>query len=376
MIRDTHVSNLAATVNSLDANLSSVTGSISTINTALGNIQARNLLINGDFRISQRGTSFVAGANNDDTYNLDRWTLLSDGNDIVDITQSTLHPSGLGNSIALDVETASKKFGIVQFIETQNIYGIRGKNVTLSFYARTTGSGLKNVKAVILSWTGTADSLTSDVVSTWNSANTTPTWAANWTAENTPSSLVMTATWTRYSVTANIDTAGTNNVAVFIWSDTGGNIGEFLYIADVQLEVGSSASTFEQRSISAELALCQRYYYRVQPYPNSYLLGTGFVHYKSSSTIWLLVFIHLPSRMRALYHTLDNANVANYRLYGDEQSIGFRSITAINTINYYGSTDVAAIRITCTDGASFNTFNHLALMCPFADGWIGLSAEL
>jgi hypothetical protein len=46
----------------------------------------KNAIINGDFKVSQRGTTFTSAttpANSDDTYLLDRWVLLSDGNDIV-----------------------------------------------------------------------------------------------------------------------------------------------------------------------------------------------------------------------------------------------------------------------------------------------------
>lgn len=57
----------------------------------------RNHLINGAMMVAQRGTSFTSTttpANNDDTYLLDRWILLSDGNDIVDVTQATEAPAG------------------------------------------------------------------------------------------------------------------------------------------------------------------------------------------------------------------------------------------------------------------------------------------
>lgn len=229
---------------------------------ALGS--GRNRLINGDFRVAQRGTSFVAGANNDDTYNLDRWTLLSDGNDIVDITQANVAPAGGLFSIGLDVETANKKFGIVQFIEQRNIVGMVGQTCTLSFSARTSGSSIGNLKAVILSWTGTADTVTSDVVSAWGADGVTPTWAASWTAENTPQNLAPSNTWTRYTISAPVDTASTNNVAVFIWcDDMTTTLGDFLYITDVQLEVGSLATPFERKTMSTVIQECQRYYYKV-----------------------------------------------------------------------------------------------------------------
>jgi hypothetical protein len=226
---------------------------------ALG--MGRNRLINGDMRVSQRGTSFVSGANNDDTYNLDRWTLLSDGNDIVDVTQANVAPTAGLFSIGLDVETVNKKFGILQIIEQRNIVGMFNQPVTLSFSARTSGSSIGNLKAVILSWNSTADTVTSDVVSAWGADGVTPTFAANWTAENTPQNLAPSNTWTRYSITATLDTASTNNVAVFIWSDDmTTTLGDFLYITDVQLEVGSLATPFERKPMSTVLSDCQRYF--------------------------------------------------------------------------------------------------------------------
>ena len=86
----------------------------------------RNHLINGDFQVAQRGTSFVAGANNDDVYTLDRWNLLSDTNDVVDVTQSSTAPTNQLYSIGLDVETVNKKFGIAQIIENKNCVGLIG----------------------------------------------------------------------------------------------------------------------------------------------------------------------------------------------------------------------------------------------------------
>lgn len=231
---------------------------------ALG--MGRNRLINGDMRVAQRGTSFTsvtAPPNNDNTYLLDRWCLLSDGNDIVDVTQANVAPTGGLFSIGLDVETANKKFGILQVIEQRNIIGMFNQQCTLSFKARTTGTSIANMKAVILSWTGTADTVTRDVVSAWGADGVTPTWAASWTAENTPQNLAPSNTWTTYTITATVDTASTNNVAVFIWcDDMTTTVGDFLYITDVQFEVGALATPFERKTTSTVIDECQRYYMR------------------------------------------------------------------------------------------------------------------
>jgi len=223
----------------------------------------RNRIINGEFGVAQRGTSFVSGANDDDSYNLDRWYVLSDGNDAVDITQETSTvPTNQLTAIALDVETANKKFGIAQIIEQKNCIGLIGGNVTLSFKAKVSSTTkLDNVKAAVVAWSGTADTVTSDIISAWGAEGTNPTLIANATFENTPANLSVTTSYATYTLTANIDTASTKNLIVFIWSDvTDTTAGDFLYITDVQLEAGSTATEFERRPIGTELALCQRYY--------------------------------------------------------------------------------------------------------------------
>ena len=241
----------------------------------------RNHLINGNFAIAQRATSFVAGANNDDTYNLDRWYVLSDGNDVVDITQSTTEvpANGSQTSIALDVETINNKFGIAQIIEQRNCQGLIGNTVTLSFKAKVSSTAkLDNVKAAIVAWSGTADTVTSDIISAWNVEGTNPTLIANATYENTPANLNVTTSWATYSISAAVDTASTGNIIVFIWSDvTDTTLGDFLYITDVQLEVGALATPFERRSLGTELAMCQRYYQTVTIFGNCYgaIYATG-----------------------------------------------------------------------------------------------------
>jgi hypothetical protein len=224
-----------------------------------------NRLINGSYAVAQRGTTFASGSNDDDTYNLDRWYVLSDGNDVVDITQNTADaPPEQKFCIALDVETVDDKFGVAQIIENINCADLRNQTVTLSFQAKVSATTkLDNVKCAIVAWSGTADSVTSDIISAWGVEGTNPTLITNATYENTPANLNVTTSWETYTVSAPIDTASTSNVIVFIWSDvTDTTAGDFLYLTGVQLEKGSTATPFEFRSIGQELALCQRYYFQ------------------------------------------------------------------------------------------------------------------
>lgn len=233
---------------------------------AAGGSASYNGLINGDFMVWQRATSFVGGANDDDTYTADRWVLLSDGNDIVDVTRQAGNSDTSIYSIGLAVATIDKKFGIVQIIENKNcsaLGDIPTAAVSLSFKAKVAGSGkLDNVKAAVIAWSSTADSVTSDVVNAWNVEGTVPTLASNWTYENTAANLSVTTSWAEYKIeNISVDTSGTNNVAVFIWSDvTDTDAGDALYITDVQLESGATANDFRREIYGTTLAHCQRYY--------------------------------------------------------------------------------------------------------------------
>lgn len=343
--------------------ISSALGSAALLPAGLG---FRNLIINGDFRVAQRGTSFVSGANNDDTYNLDRWTILSDGNDVVDITRATDVPTGGLYSIGLDVETANKKFGIIQFVEQQNIVGVQNQTVQLSFKARTTGSSISNVKAVVLAWTGTADTVTSDVVSAWGADGVTPTWAANWTAENTPSNLGVTNTWNTYRVSALCDASAIKNLAVFIWcDDTSTTLGDFLYITDVQLEINNQATPFERRPYQIELSLCQRYYQRFTSNTSygQFSWGVGATTTAATTMIPYLV----PLRAAPVTANFEYSNVAP----GD----GVNAPLAPSAASLdHSSTTVALVNFTVTGATQYRPYFLMAN--NNTAGYVGFNVEL
>ena len=246
--------------------------------TGISSTCAGNYLINGDMQVAQKGTSITGAGtsgvslNNDDVYTLDQWILLSDGNDIVDVTQNTEAPApGAQFSLALDVETANKKFGILQILEARNCHRIVGDTVSLSFKMKASAvDKLDSVKAAIVSWDSTADSVTSDIVDAWGAEGTRPTLATNWTYENandsgTTGNFTPTTSWATYTLkNVSVDTSSTTNVGVFIWSDvTDTTAGQFLYITDVQLETGSDTTDYLRKSYDEELHECRRYYQKI-----------------------------------------------------------------------------------------------------------------
>jgi hypothetical protein len=333
-----------------------------------GSGSARNYVINGDFQVAQRGTSFTSAtspANNDDTYLLDQWILLSDGNDVVDVTQNTdsVPTNGL-YAIRLDVETANKKFGILQVLEQKNAIGVIGEEVTLSFKAKTAGSGkIDNIKAAIIAWDGTADTVTSDIISAWGTEDTDPTLVANWTYENDPADLNPTTSWATYSVTATVDTASTKNVGVFIWSDvTDVDVGDFLYIADVQFEVGATASDFARRPYWEELELCKRYF-QVFGGVTNYPLATG--AYISTTAF------DFPLILRPNMRTTPTGSASGTTVVTAASNSADRASSAI--AYDYIANDLIKVRI--TTGAA--TAGHAGFCrIPTATDWIRFTAEL
>jgi hypothetical protein len=264
----------------------------------------RQLLINGGFQVNQPDLTYTAAttpANNDDTYAApDMWCILSDGNDIVDVSrESSVVPPGAAASLKLEVETASKKFGIVQFVENKDAIKYVGQVASLQFKARTTsGKVINNVRAAILSWTGTSDSITSDVVSAWNAQGSDPTWATNWEAENTPANLALIVdTWTTYKVeNVAIDASGMKNLAVFIWcDDADAAVDDVVYIAGVQLNMGAICLPYASSSYSDELRRCERYFEQIgivtayegicAAYAASTTLATGVLKYKQQKRV-------------------------------------------------------------------------------------------
>ncbi|MCG3176880.1 MAG: hypothetical protein MOGMAGMI_01844 [Candidatus Omnitrophica bacterium] len=219
----------------------------------------RNAIVNSCFDVAQLGTTFTSAttpANNDDTYLLDMWNLISDGNDAVDVSQESSEvPEGATYSLKLDVET-SKRFGIVQFLEFVDAKKFKGKRVSISFAVKS--ANIAAIRAAVLSWGSTADSITSDIVSSWAA---TPTWAANWTAENTPEDLTVTSDWSIVKIeNIYIDSATVNNLALAIWLPNEETVTDVIYISKVQMNEGEYAFDHQARPFIDEVRLCERFF--------------------------------------------------------------------------------------------------------------------
>jgi hypothetical protein len=211
----------------------------------------RNRIINGDMSIWQRGTSTTLASYG---YLADRW---ASGNFVsTQVSRSTSVPTGFQYSLKIQRAVSSTNTTAVattQTIESNNCYDLSGQIVTLSFWAKAganfsaSGSNL-NVQL----HTGT----------TADQGGNFPyySWAGNATSINT--TVVLSTTWTKYTITSSALGAGILEMApVFYFSPTGtAGADDSFFITGVQLEVGTSATPFERRLYNQELANCQRYY--------------------------------------------------------------------------------------------------------------------
>jgi hypothetical protein len=232
---------------------------------------------NPEFAVFQQ---FGAGpdVSTDDTYCYDDWiALLETAGNWHFQSSGTAPPTGAANHIRVVPYVAGTpgtqgKFGLLQILEARDSGPyLELAKASLAFKCRydiapTGGPG--PIKLGIFSWTGTADAVTSDIVSTWNADGVEPTWAAGWTLEGS-TALTPTAAWLEYYLEdVAIDAAGVKQLGILIWTDDR-TANQFVSVdfADVCLVPGAYAISIKylRRRIDEEEHVAQRRYQKTFP---------------------------------------------------------------------------------------------------------------
>jgi hypothetical protein len=299
-----------------------------------------NLIINSAFDVAQRGTSFTSATtypNNDDAFTFDRWLLLSDGNDILDVTQETgFPPDGAAAACKLDVETANKRAGIAQILEYRDcLSAIANGKVSLSFVANRGGSNttVDTLRVIVASWTSSIDTVTSDLVSAWSTEGNNPTLATNWTIEASDTFALATTFQTFKLENIAIDTASVKQFAVFIMIENDdGTVGDTVLIGNVQLNVGRKANTFRRRPLSIEQRLCYRYFWKIESADEANML---FAIGQAHATTLASCALRFPVEMRRI-PTASVSSVSHWA-FVDAGFATFIPWTTFGT-NYLGAT--------------------------------------
>lgn len=221
-------------LNSLSTtNKSDMVGAINEVNNSIKHIDTSynsNLLINGDFKIWQRGTSFYLSSDVK-KYFADRWycisnnasllTIQKDVQDIDSFKRECIKISIFGNT------PNNSGFTLRQHLESQP-NSLENK-LTLSYM-------IKGVKGAIIS------------TSISNIGNQKDT---------------LTGDWQKIVAVIDIPTPPTSFFVDIFKNDNSLLDGDY-YITNVKLEIGGKATPFEPRLYAEELALCQRYYELIQ----------------------------------------------------------------------------------------------------------------
>jgi hypothetical protein len=215
-----------------------------------------NVLHNGGFEVWQRGTTT---AGNDDTYTADRWYQLTEtatgGASRQTGTQGARYAGRFQNTAG-----GTQRIGAATIVEASDSIPYRGRSVRFQFKASASTSTA--IRFAILEWTGTADSVTSDVVNTWSSGTYTAGnffLGANLTVVAVGSGTATTS-FTSFNVTGTVSSS-CNNLIVFVWTESAIAISGTFTLTECGLYDGTDARDWLPRSVAEELAICQRYLY-------------------------------------------------------------------------------------------------------------------
>jgi len=312
-----------------------------------------NLVINGAFDIWQRG----AGPFTTDVYTADRWvTQLSGATGAVSRQNFTLGQTDVPGSpthfLRFAVSVGNDAARIEQRIE--NLILSSGQTYTLSFWAKGTNPGSGGVEIFSRQEFGLGGSPAVSL---------------------SQGTITLTSSWQRFTRTFTYDSisgktiAGNNSFWGFDIRQPSTDTSTApwtLDISNVQLELGPVATPFRRNSdsIQAELAACQRYYFRSSG-------GTAFAPFgvgTSSTTTAATIFVNFPVTMRSQPSSVDFAtlcisDLANYNL----------SVSAIAIGNTTPS--VVELNVTNATGASVSR-NAFLRSNNSNNAFIGFNAEL
>ena len=298
---------------------------------ALIGVGRRNLVINGDFRIAQRGTTSTSP----NYKTVDRWrsTSGSSANGTMHQAQTTDGPANGGHAYSYKFTSTSATSSVPSGSDPWIKYEVASedltnlklydwkKELTLSFWIKTNQPGQHSISLNSGNFSGANYTVAYDINSTdWQKVIVTyPAPPIDLPSGNVglrlywslgagatyQIPLANTNKWVtgqgKYEAVGNTRIAGINNA--------------FVQLAGVQLELGKVATPFEHRSYGEELALCQRYYQHWN-LPSYTRLAIGFIDINTR----IMCTIPMPVQLRSLVSvghnglTLEGSAVSSFGL--------------------------------------------------------------
>jgi len=265
------------------------------ISTALSTRAGRNRILNGDFSVNQRS---VTSTTTNTEFGHDHWKLYYVGGTT---TYSAVSPPFAGAALpeqprsCVTLSTTGQSLATHYAMITQGIESVRtlsGKTVTVSFWAKAL-SGTPKIGVQFDQYFGLSGGSSTVFI---------------------PAGTVTLATsWAKYSVTVTLPTLAGKTIGTggddALWVDlvvsAGTSAGTTLSqgiglqnnsfdIWGVQVEEGSTATIFDQRTYAEELQACKRFFYRRIMGVHLAKVGMGVV----TATTQALIAFPLPVQMR------------------------------------------------------------------------------
>ena len=314
----------------------------------------KNKIINADFGIWQRGTSFNPSATGFFFF-ADRWRSYTYSASATTASQQTFTagtaPVAGYEGTYFGRVVSTNTFAYFSYNAIENVRTFAGQTVTLSYWAKS----------------ASAQTLNEVQVSQYFGSTGSTTVATNLTAPS------ITTSWARYTHTFTMPsisgkTIGGGNDGIYI--NIKGAINNALDMWGFQLEAGSTATDFVTASggsPQAELAMCQRYYVRLDAGTTNYNPITPIGGAVSTSAIALT--LQPPTTMRTAPSSIEYASMSVYG--GASGGFGFLSVSSLTLTRATGG----MLELNATvSGATAGGFYRL--QPNNAAGYVGVIAEL
>jgi hypothetical protein len=381
-------------------NTASINGATPTTDNTMG----RNRIINGAMEIAQRRTSYSQTSNAGNYHTVDRFSYRRSGtwSGVTAVTisqQSSGAPVGFKNflrhaPVGSDATTPDNAAMLIDYktegFDTADLeWGTaNAKTVTLSFYVRSSVTGTFCVTFKDTQSSGSITGYTAEysiaAANTWEykaivvPGPTSGTWGTGNTKDigimwfisgdtSSPSEsgrLVSANSWSG----SRPDNTYTANQSDAMTTSSG----QTFDITGVQLEAGSVATSFERRSYGQELALCQRYYYRIKP-DVAYGCIAEIAH--ATATTNARARVVFPVTMRTRPTALEQSGTAGD--YDVQLGSGVAVCSAVPTISTgtVTTTQVAVVDFPVASGLTIGQAGNIRTPSP-GNGYLGWSAEL
>ncbi|MBL8794266.1 MAG: hypothetical protein JNM56_10190 [Planctomycetia bacterium] len=199
--------------------------------------------VNGGFDAAQRQTPGTPTTISDGSIGPDHWIVRRENADLryqrnTGVSETTLTSRYYGR---FEKITNAGKIMILQIIPHRVSVSFRTYYCQFQFTAR--GDISRTLKAALLEWRGTADSVDTSI-SSWNGTGTDPTFTS-FTSLLYPASISNSCTtaWSRFNYGSGTHTTSCNNSVIAIWSDAGIAANGTIDIGEVTLSINQSGFT-------------------------------------------------------------------------------------------------------------------------------------